>query len=158
MDTNREHFNITIKELLEELANIFDVLHEAELCDETGAFMQVVSLLISQTQGEELIESFCSGQEVWQDCHKKDINFLIKDFNSLFNLDFDLNKLQIPARIYIETGGKNPAVTSEDIDIIFDYLISLSRQACRYVEAKRKTQTDYLPSFTLETHKKNFLL
>lgn len=157
MSTPCEQFNITIEELLNELACIFDNLHEQNLIQEDGSFMNIIALALQQWKNEELIQSFCENHSIWHDCYERKVEFLLKDFSKLFAIQFDdFNKLQVPAKIFMETKGQNPAITNEDIEFIFDYLVALGRHACRYIITKRITDPNYMAHFPIDNYKANF--
>lgn len=155
-----EKFNITIEEFFDLLGQLLDDLYEAGLCEENGSVMSAASLFLQEYQGESLVLTFAQAHQVWHDCHEKNFDFFLKDFNSLLGIKLNCAGYQKIAQVYLEMKerGEECVISEEDIETIFDFLIALSRHACRYVSAKRQTESSFLPDFPLQQYKQDFKL
>lgn len=163
MQTVNEHadkFNITLEEFIQHLTDLLDDLFSEGLSPQDGTLLAGAGLFLSTLANETCVESYCRSYLVWGDCYLREVQFLLKDFGSLLDLgfDFNFNQWQHPVRMYLEAEekGEDFVVTAEDVDMLFDFMVALSRHACRYVAFKRLTQGSYFPEFPLEDYQKKF--
>jgi hypothetical protein len=151
MSSYCDKFNITLEELLDFLSDVLDDLNQEGIIEEDGSLTEVAAMILGQYKGNEIVESFCGEYEIWQDCAERKPDILLSNFEALGKFGLDPKKIKLPLEIYLKAKKekKGCVISDDDVSIMFDYIISLSRHAINHVTEELKKNEKYLGQFPL---------
>ena len=159
MSSHCDKFNITLEELLDFLSEVLNDLNREGLIEEDGSLTEVAAMILQNWKGVEIVESFCNEHEIWADCAQRKPEILMSNFDALGKFGLDSNKIKLPLIVYLKAKkeGKGCVISDDDVSIMFDYVIALSRHAINHVAEMRKKNANYMKNFPLDELSKKFV-